>query len=329
MGQVILSVLIPARNASATIDAAVASMQAQTIRDLEIVVVDDGSTDDTAVRVAAAAGRDARVRLIKTPAMGLVPALNLAITAARAPWLARMDADDVAHPERLEHQMQLSDSADIIGCGVRIVGGGDGYARYGAWLNGLCDHDSILRERFIESPMAHPTVLMRRTTAEGLSGYRDMGWPEDYDLWLRAAAAGARFAKVQRMLLDWTDRADRTSRQDVRYHEEAFYACKAHHLARGPLSGGRCTIWGAGPVGTRLARALRKEGVTVSRFIDIDAKKIGSVRGGSPIVGMDELDGDADAPLLAAVAARGARDLVRTELSARGFVEGRDFWCVA
>jgi glycosyltransferase involved in cell wall biosynthesis len=321
-GQVLVSVVIPVRNGERTVAAAVRSMCEQTHRSLEIVVVDDGSTDDTAAVVLAL--RDARVRVVASEGRGLVAALNTGVAQASGAWIARMDADDVSHPSRIEEQLRVD--ADVIGCGVRIVNGGEGYARYATWLNSLVSHEAIMRERFVESPLAHPTVMMRTSLLRALGGYRDLAWPEDYDLWLRFAASGARFGKASAVLLDWTDHPERTSRRDPRYSPAAFLACKAHFLR--PIVGERCTVWGAGPVGSRLGRALRENAIAVSRFVDIDLRKIGNVRGGSRIVSPDALT-LADAPVLSAVAARGARDLVRQALVAKGFVEGLTFWCAA
>lgn len=321
-----VSVVMPARNAAGTIADALRSVLNQDWTDLEVIVVDDGSTDGTADVVRSFA--DSRARLLQRSAEGLVPALNAGVSVARADWIARMDADDVAHPQRLTKQMELTGACDVIGCGVRIIGAGEGYARYAEWLNALVGHDAIMRERFIESPLAHPTVLVRKRVLTQAGGYRDMGWAEDYDLWLRLAALGARFGKSPDILLDWFDTPKRTSRVDGRYSEEAFLRCKAHHLKRGPVPE-RCIIWGAGPVGARLARALRGEGVVVERFIDIDPRKIGNVRGGSPITGVETLDPERDPVVLSAVASRGARDLVRAELVRRGFTEGQNFWCTA
>lgn len=317
---------MPAYNAAGTIGAALQSILGQTLRELEVVVVDDGSTDGTAGVVEAV--RDPRVRLVRLPHEGLVPALNAGVASARADWIARMDADDLAHPERLAKQLELTATCDVIGCGVRIIGAGEGYALYADWLNGLTDHDAIMRERFIESPLAHPTVLMRRALFEKAGGYRDMGWAEDYDLWLRFAALGARFGKTHEVLLDWVDTPKRTSRVDARYTEAAFIACKAHHLKRGPVPE-RCIIWSAGPVGARLGRALRREGVVIESFIDIDPRKIGNTRGGSPIRDATSLDPERSPVVLSAVASRGARALVRADLQRRGFVEARNFWCSA
>ena len=96
-----VAVALPVRNGAATIDAAVESICAQTLADIEICVVDDASTDDTAERLAAWADRDARIRVLAGPGRGLQQALNIAIEAATAPVVARMDADDRSHPERL------------------------------------------------------------------------------------------------------------------------------------------------------------------------------------------------------------------------------------
>ena len=76
---------------------------------------------------------------------------------------------------------------------------------YVAWQNRLCDHAAIVRELLVESPLAHPSVMMRRALLERLGGYREFDGPEDYDLWLRAHRAGARFAKLRRRLLEWRD----------------------------------------------------------------------------------------------------------------------------
>ena len=99
-------------------------------------------------------------------------------------------------------------------------------AAYEAWQNGLTDHDSILRDLYVESPFAHPSVVYRREPVERAGGYRALGWPEDYDLWLRLAAAGARFARLPEVLLYWRDRPERFTRTDPACTLEAFRACR-------------------------------------------------------------------------------------------------------
>lgn len=332
-----ISVVLPARDAAGTIDAAMASVLAQSCADLEVCAVDDGSTDDTRARLEAWAARDPRVRVLAGAGAGLEQALTLALHAARAPVVARMDADDVSLPERLARQLALLESdrdLGVVGCGVRIVRAGgvaEGFRLYEGWLNGLVTAADHAREIFVESPLAHPTAMFRRDEALALGGYRDCPWPEDYDLWLRYHVAGRGIAKVPAVLLDWTDHDGRLSRRDPRYARDRFLDAKAHYLARGPLAAGRrAVVWGAGPVGRRLARALRREGVAVPAFVDVDARKIGvKSPGGAPVLGPECVRAHSGVPVLAAVGKRGARDEIRERLDGFGYVEGRDYWCCA
>jgi hypothetical protein len=180
--------------------------------------------------------------------------------------------------------------------------------------------------------VAHPSVVVRRELLEAAGGWRDLGWPEDYDLWLRLLAVGTRFAKVERFLFFWRDHGARLTRTDPRYTVPRFLACKAHHLARGPLAGARrVVLWGAGQTGRRLAKHLLAEGVALDAVVDIDPAKIGRTLRGAPVIAPEALAvrlGDG-VVVLAAVASRGARDLIRARLVALGLDEGRDFYCVA
>ena len=107
--------------------------------------------------------------------------------------------------------------------------------RYERWINELVTHEQIMCERFIESPIPHPTALLRRRTLVEVGGYQDRGWPEDYDLWLRMALEGKRFHKVTECLYYWREHITRLTRTDSRYAVEKFLACKARYLLAGPL----------------------------------------------------------------------------------------------
>jgi GT2 family glycosyltransferase len=334
-----VSVLLPVRDARPFLAACLASLEAQTLADFEIVAVDDGSRDGSAELLAATARRDPRLRLLRQPRRGLVAALNRGLEACRAPYVARLDADDLAARRRLELQAGALDADPalaVVSCRVRhfpsaAVGGG--FRIYERWLNRLLSHEQIVRERFIESPLPHPSVMARRRVLEAAGGYRDRGWPEDYDLWLRLAAAGMRFRKLPRCLVGWRAHPGRLTHTDRRYAVERFLACKAHHLARGPLAGRRPLVWGAGQTGRRLAKHLEREDAAPLAFLDIDPKKIGGQLRRQPVVAADELprlllelDGP---PVVTAVASRGARQLIRERLATWGLVEGATFWCAA
>jgi hypothetical protein len=206
---------------------------------------------------------------------------------------------------------------------------------YERWLNSLILHEDMQRERFIESPVPHPGVMYRRRTVVAAGGYRDLGWPEDYDLWLRLFAGGSRFAKVAEVLHFWRDRSDRLTRTDSRYAVERFLECKAEHLMVGPLS--RCDrliVWGAGQTGRRLTKHLLRREAPLRAFIDVDPAKWGRRVRGVPVEPPETLDEIAAAigdnvTILAAVSSRGARAKIRNALDARELREGKHYWCVA
>lgn len=336
-----VSVLLPVRNAVAYLDECLESLVAQTLEDFEIVAVDDASTDGSRARLDRWERSDDRVRVVGNPDPGLVGALNLGLAGCRAPLVARMDADDRAHPERLERQVErFREEPDlaVVACLVRHFsddGVGRGLTIYEEWLNSLLHHDEILRDRFVESPIPHPGAMFRRDVVLESGGYRDRGWPEDYDLWLRLAAMGCRFGKVPRVLHHWRDRTDRLTRTDRRYAVERFLECKAEHLMLGPVAGcPELIVWGAGQTGRRLTKHLLRREAPLTGFIDVDPAKWGrTVRGvevHSPEL-LDPLEARRGHGLLilAAVSSRGARAKIRSALGARGWRETVDFWCVA
>lgn len=329
----IISVILPVRNAVATIARAVASIQAQTHEDWELVVVDDGSTDGTREWLRRAVQADVRIRLVEQPAHGLVPALNAGLTVARGRFIARLDADDECRPERLAAQANWLEANPRTGLVSCLVGyGGDrtanaGYALHVDWLNSLATSEQIALNRFVESPLAHPSVMFRRELVEQIGGYRAGDFPEDYELWLRWLDAGVVMAKVPRELLTWHDAPGRLSRTDPRYAPEAFFRVKAEYVARhlGRTGHRGVWIWGAGrPTRKRVAH-LAAQGVRVAGYIDVDAKKTGKLVEGVPVIAPEALPPPGSRLVLGYVSSRGAREMIRGELTRRGYAEGRDF----
>ena len=331
-----VSVLLPVRDAAATLGECLDSLRRQTLADHEVIAVDDGSTDATPALLAAAARLDGRLRVVSTPARGLVPALQAALPLARAPLLARMDADDVAYPQRLERQARRlaeDPGTDVLGCRARLVGaraGNAGMRAYVEWLNGLVDHETIVRDLFVESPLAHPTVMMRAAALRALGGYREFDGPEDYDLWLRAHARRMRFAKDPAVLLDWRDGERRLTRRDPRYAAPAFRAVKLAALRDGPLRDGRpVVLWGAGPIGKAWARALADCGQRVAAFVEVHPRRIGQRLHGAPVLRLEEATSIAGALHLAAVGQPGERERIRAAAARLGLQDGRDLLAVA
>ncbi len=329
-----VSVLLPVRNEECFLPAALASLLRQTLTSWELVAVDDGSTDATPAILAAAAHRDPRIRVLSSPQRGLVPALNAGLAACRASLVARMDGDDIAHPRRLELQhafMVANPGVGLAACAFRHFPRqrlGVGMLAYEAWQNALTSHEAIIRDLFVESPFVHPSVMFRRETVERVGGYRDLGWAEDYDLWLRLAAAGTRFARLAQPLLFWRERPERATRTMAEYAGEAFRACKVHHLKQGFLRGvTEVTLAGAGLEGRAWRKALEREEVRVGRWVDVDPRKVGRTLHGAPVVAATGVVSDGR-KMLITVGTRGAREGLRAWAAGNGFVDGEDFLCV-
>lgn len=329
-----VSILLPAFNAAATVAAAVESLRGQTWPDWELVAIDDGSTDGTGEVLEHLAGADPRVRVQHQPHAGIVAALDVGLNAARGRLVARMDADDIADPDRLRSQvdyLRAHPEVGVVGC--LVAHGGDrtaqeGYARHVDWLNSLITSEQIALNRFIESPFAHPSVMFRRELGARYGGYREGDFPEDYELWLRWADAGVRMGKVPRVLLTWTDSPTRLSRQDPRYRADAFFQMKASYLARA-VAGWRgdrpVLVWGAGRPTRKRAAHLETHGLAVAGYVDIDPGKTGRTLAGRPVIAPADLPEPEGAFVLGYVSSRGARELIRRELGRRGYGEGRDF----
>ncbi len=328
-----ISVLLPVYNEEAWLGAALDSLFRQTDRDFEVVAVDDGSTDGSAEILRRAAESDERLRVVTQPRRGIVGALNRAIAEAQGRYLARMDADDVAAPERLRLQADFLDArADVGLVGSRVRFLGDRHAHAGMalfvdWTNGLLSADRIARERFVESPFVHPSVMFRRELVDRFGGYRDGDFPEDYELWLRWLEQGVRMEKLDAELLEWRERPDRLTRTDARYSVDAFFRAKAPYLARFLAETNpdhpRVTVWGAGRTTRLRLRPLFAAGVEPKAWIDIDPKKTGWTVQGAPVLAPEQLLGPDSGFLLVAVGKRGARELIEPFLVERGYEVGR------
>jgi len=336
----VVSVIMPCYNAVETLDETIRSLLQQSLDEFEIIAINDGSTDTTLRSLRTWSNRDKRIRVLERAHAGIIPALNAGLAECIAPLVARMDADDIAHRDRLAKQIEFLDENPEIAVVSCLVQGyppeavGQGFQIYFNWLNSLITPEAIAREIYIESPLAHPSIVMRKSWLEEVGGYQEHGWPEDYDLWLRLHLAGAKFAKVPEVLLSWREHPGRLTRTDSRYSVENFLRAKAYYLCQGLIKERDAVIlWGAGQMGRRLSKHLLREGAPLAAFIDIDPKKIGRERRGRPILPPSDLPKlwtRFKSPiLLAAVGSRGARELIREQLSSIGLHEGSDWWAVA
>jgi glycosyltransferase involved in cell wall biosynthesis len=200
-----VTVLMPVFNAESTVHAAVRGILDQTFQDLELLVVDDGSTDGTAGILARF--DDARVLVVRQDNRGVSAALDAGMQRARGAYIARQDADDVSDPRRLERQVAALDSdagLGLIGCNYRIV---DETGRELAVTDVFCHPEDVKAALVVSNQFGHGTVMFRRDLAERVGGYRalaghERSFVEDLDLWQRISRI-SRVANLSAALYTW------------------------------------------------------------------------------------------------------------------------------
>ncbi len=199
--QPLVSVIMSMRNSAATVGAAVRSIQLQTLQDWELIVIDDGSSDQSSSIVDAFG--DPRIRLVReTSSTGLATRLNQGVALSRGDFIARMDADDVSFPQRLARQVaRLREDArlDVLGCGAVVFA--DDARLVGELPVGLT-HEAITAQPFRGFPFPHPTWCGRAAWFRDNPYDPKLTKAEDQDLLLRSFK-NSRFASLAAVLLGY------------------------------------------------------------------------------------------------------------------------------
>ena len=203
-GDAEVSVVMPVHNALPHLDAALASLWAQTLDRFEVVAIDDGSTDGSAQRLAEAARQQPRLRVVCVSHAGATAALIRGVSEARAPLVARMDADDICEPDRLARQVAyLRNHPEVVAVGgalTLIDADGDRLEDHPYPE----DHEQILaRLEAGRSGLSHPAAMIRAEALRRVGGYDpSYATAQDFDLWLRLASVG-RLANLPETLLQY------------------------------------------------------------------------------------------------------------------------------
>lgn len=181
-----VTVLMAVYNGGEHLPAAVGSILTQTFNDFELLVVDDGSTDGSSEFLRRL--DDRRVRVIRQENQGLVAALNRGLAETRTELVARMDADDVSAPTRLERQVRFLDEnprVAAVGCCYEVI---DESGRVQDVVHVAAEPGYLHRRLYFRNTFAHASMMFRLSAVLEAGKYRDVGPVEDYDLWIRLAA---------------------------------------------------------------------------------------------------------------------------------------------
>jgi len=325
-----VSVLLPFHNAGAGLDAAISSIVQQTLTDLELLLIDNGSTDEGPVIAQRWADDDTRIKVLHEPHIGIAHALNTGLAHDQGRFIARMDADDVSHPERLAKQVAYLEAHPEIGVlGTRTAFASSmqesrGMQAFVDWQNNILSPHAHYVKRFVDAPVAHPTVMFRRELVDQHGSYDTGPLPEDHELWLRWMDHGVRFAKLPEKLLTWNDHAGRLSRTHPNYRVDAFFTTKAKWLARWmkrELNGRTVIIAGASALCRNRVAMLQAEGIVVGAFTDVKPREVP----GYAFIPHDHIHPAGKAFVVSFISQRGTGERIAAFLAARGMAEGVDF----
>lgn len=321
-----VSVVIPVYNSASTLPSALESLRAQSIPELEIIVVNDGSSNGTLDLLH----RQHDIMLLDHSRRCIAATLNDGLTAASGDYIACMDACDVCHPDRMELQASYLDvysDIGVVGCRVGFRGSREehaGHAAYVDWINKLIEPDEISLNCFLECPFIHSSVMFRRELFEQFGAYRDGPFPEDHELWLRWMANGVKCAKVDEELILWNDHPERLLQENLRCRVDAFYPIKAEYLAMWLTKNNPwhpdVIVWGNDLATHERAAILEQQGIRITKYIDLRAY---SPNSGKQVIHHNNIPEPDSCFVLPLIGQRGAREKIRAFLNRRGFVEGR------
>lgn len=194
----LVSVVLPVYNAERFVAAALESVLSQSLRAIELIVLDDGSTDRSLAEIERVAGADPRVRIVTRPNKGLIATLNEGVALGRGRWIARMDADDISTPDRFAIQLQHLETSHTDICGTAVTYFGDG--AHPTRVYPLSDA-AVKFTLLYDCALAHPSVMARASLLKENPYDPAAPHAEDYELWCRLAMKGATFANVVQPLL--------------------------------------------------------------------------------------------------------------------------------
>jgi len=247
-----VSVVLPVWNGERFLAEAVDSVLSQTLEDIELLLVDDGSTDATVGIAEGFASRDGRVRVVRMTRSGIAYALNAGIARARGRYVARMDADDICRPTRLQRQVAWLDAHPgcvALGSAVEVIDETGEHLGWRTFPESHADISYALIHRW-SAALAHPTVVTRRDVLLQVGGYRPDRVPsEDLDLWIRLSEVGT-LANINEQLLRYRRHRGAVSVRkrgeqfttSLRIVNDARRLKGLAPLARRILSPGRCAL---------------------------------------------------------------------------------------
>ena len=281
MYQPLISILTPLKNTEVFFSEYLHSILKQSYANWELLIVDDGSTDDCYELVAYYAKLDSRIKLFKNDGVGIIDALKMAFKNSNGDYITRMDSDDIMTSSKLEVMLNLllTNGKKHLAVGqVRYFseeGISDGYERYERWLNGLTLNGKNYSEIYKECVIPSPCWMIHKDDLLACDAFNPNRYPEDYDLAFRFYKHKMKCISCDKVLHQWRDYPTRTSRTHEHYAQNYFLDIKLHYFLELEYDQNRIlTLWGAGFKGKQIAKLLKKQNIPFI-WVCNNPKKIG------------------------------------------------------
>lgn len=276
----LISILTPFKNTETYLAKCLDSIQNQTYTNWELLIVDDGSTDNSYEIVSKYSKKDNRIKLFKNEGSGIIEALRLALSKSSGEFVTRMDSDDIMTPNKLEVMVNSLQTYGKGHVAVGLVkyfsdrGISDGYSKYEQWLNKLTETGTNYSEIYKECVIPSPCWMTYREDLIVCEAFTPNRYPEDYDLTFRFYKYGLKCIPCDQLLHHWRDYDTRTSRTHEHYAQNYFLDIKLHYFLELDYDNSRpLSIWGAGFKGKSIAKSLVDKGIPFHWICD-NPKKI-------------------------------------------------------
>lgn len=326
----IVSVILPFYRPGRKLDDAVRSITSQTFGDWELILVNNNACPVSSSIAEKWCNADNRIRLEYEPLQSVAAAMNRGLSSVRAELVARMDADDISMPDRLMKQAGFLSANPETGAVAAqtifssVIGNSRGFSLYVEWQNRIITHEEHYLARFVESPLAQPTIMFRKELINRYGYYNTGDLPEDYEMWLRWFEKGVRFYKIPEPLVQWNDHGERLTRTHKNYSAEAFLKVRYEYLARwingNVAPGKKIVICGSSRNIAGKAKLLSNMGVNIWGFTDVreyTGKQLN-------FIPYEELESPEEFFILNLISKRGVGNEIKKHFEKSGFVEGVD-----
>lgn len=268
MHQPLISILTPFKNTAQFLPECLKSIQNQNYKNWELLIIDDGSTDNSFEIVKNYANKDPRIKLFKNDGRGIIDALRLAFKNSKGKYITRMDSDDIMTPNKLEvlaNKLNKNGKKHVAIGKVKYfskVGISNGYARYETWLNELTESGSNYSEIYKECVIPSPCWMIHKDDLMACDAFNSNTYPEDYDLTFRFYQHSIKCIPCDTILHNWRDYNTRTSRTHAHYAQNYFLDIKIQYFLKLDYDSNRpLAIWGAGFKGKTIAKHLVKKDI--------------------------------------------------------------------